>query len=715
MVGPHEIVLGGLVQFGRIDAIECGEHRRAGGLFALVGDGDRRLDEAARILHGERFVLPGLDGLVFERHAGGVADEAVGAGELRQCGCHRGGRIIGLAVESLQGMPGRTLGSTARLAMIAGRRRFAALVDDAIQLALATAAADGEVEGAVLTHGEVGERERSPRQELLLHPLVGRTLWLQVDRVHRPERPVADVEGFLVFGGELRAVAEGRTHGRPGADVDERRQAVRERVGPLATARTPAELAATGGMIDAGRSVPRRSKIPLHVGVVDEQFTIGVERHVVGVAVAGRPDFPGLPVGVGAHHVAAGGEHAGGVAVGVPHASDDLILVPVGRQPAGAVLGQFHAALIGPHAPHGLRFGDVFDGERHLRVVAADDHELLAVGREQDVVRTVLAAALEAAQRLDRIGHAVAVGVGDAIQAAARATVADDVQRVEGPEQSLGAGDRRGHLLHDRGPGAVERCGSDPRQAAAALIAGVETALGIAGQADPRPELVLGHDEQPFHGEAVGHVERRSGPQLGRSPRQHLAPRAFARLGHDLNGRRGLRGGGIGGVPRGVALDDRHAAVGAGEDQPAGEAAGPPVVGHHRRQFIVALLEVLGDIDRDGTLPFRARADLSAVDEERHAVVAAGHEHRLAGPAREHLGQTVGAVQVRPPDPRGRGGRGGGGRRFLDRIRGHGRHLFHGVFPARRGVDGRARQAGDENQLGQGGVAGGGCVPAGHG
>ena len=255
---------------------------------------------------------------------------------------------------------------------------------------------------------------------------------------HRAERPVADVESALIFGGELCAVAEGHANRRTGADVGQRRQAVGEAGGPLAGAAAPAEFAAAGGMVDTRRPVPGGAEIPFHVGVVDKHLAVGIEGEVVGIAIATGPHLPRLSLRIGAHDIAARREDSHGMAVGVPQPRDEQIFVPVGGQPAGSLRGQFHAALGGAHAAERLRFGDVFHLKRHLRVVAADDEQLRAIGGKLDVVWPMLAAPFEFAEFLDAIERVIAVGVAHAIEAAARPAVADDIERIKGPQETLG-------------------------------------------------------------------------------------------------------------------------------------------------------------------------------------------------------------------------------------------------------------------------------------
>src|SRR5205823_4127143 len=73
-----------------------------------------------------------------------------------------------------------------------------------------------------------------------------------------------------------------------------------------------------------------------------------------------------------------------------------------------------------------------------LRIVAAGDVDRLAVGREDQRMDAVLAAAVDAAQELDVVEAVVAVGIADAIQSVGAAALIDhDVQAVESVEQAV--------------------------------------------------------------------------------------------------------------------------------------------------------------------------------------------------------------------------------------------------------------------------------------
>ncbi len=91
-----------------------GEFRAVGLRVAAAGEGDGSGDAGLGRGGGEDLVGPGGDGLRLDRDAGGVAEEAVGAGEVGQ-GLGHGGGIL-LAMESLEfATEGAGLGDFLRL------------------------------------------------------------------------------------------------------------------------------------------------------------------------------------------------------------------------------------------------------------------------------------------------------------------------------------------------------------------------------------------------------------------------------------------------------------------------------------------------------------------------------------------------------------------------------------------------------------------------
>ena len=194
------------------------------------------------------------------------------------------------------------------------------------------------------------------------------------------------------------AVSELDADGAAGTDVDHRREAVHVIRGPLAGAAAPTELAAAGRVDDARLTMPRRTKVIFHVGVVGEHLAVRVEREVELVAIAGREDLPRLAVRVGLANPSTRREHTGRVTARIPIARQQDILVPVRRQSAGDSFRQSRSQLFSALAPHRLRWSIRLHLERQLRVIACNDVERLAVGRQTDCVWPVFAAARDRLQ-----------------------------------------------------------------------------------------------------------------------------------------------------------------------------------------------------------------------------------------------------------------------------------------------------------------------------
>ena len=352
------------------------------------------------------------------------------------------------------------------------------------------------------------------------------------------------------------------------------------------------------------------------------------------------------------------------MAPGVPETRDEEIFVPVGGQAARCFGGKLDTALVGADATERLRLGDIFHGERRKGVVAADDEQLLAIGGEADGMGAMLPAPLKGPELFDMIEDVVAVGVGRPVKATARAAVADDIQGVERPQEPLGTGELDRDLLHNRRLRAIERRRRDPHEPLVALIAGDQPSLGIGGEADPRAKHVLRHGEELLDLKAGEEIERlrRGRPGLAG---QRVFPRALPRLGNDADGDRLGRLAGGRALPRGVAGDHLLAAVGGGEDEPAGESSRASLVCDDGDQLIVAGLQIFCEVDGDGVFPGFALGDLFAIEEERHSIVGRGGDDPLFGPARKRLGEPVFTVVARAPDPVGeplfhRGNLGGG-------------------------------------------------------
>ena len=302
-----------------------------------AGEGEDGSEFGDGIFFGDRFFGPLSERLFFKSGAGG---EAEGTVAVRKVG--PGGGDGGVVLLQMEGFEGEALVAdilTGVLAIDWGRG-FGASVGDTVEAGLDAASAHGEVKGAVISDGEVGEGEGLAGHEFLDVCGVGGTVGLEVHGVEFSVGPVGDEEGFLIPGGKLRTGSKDNSGGRAGSDVGDGPEAVAVIVRPLHGAIAPAEFGTTDDVVDAGRAVPGSVEVPLHVGVVGEEFAVTVKIDVVLVAESGGDDFPGLAVGVGLADPAAGGEGAFHEAPPVD-AGKEVVLAPDFRDPAGLVFGKF--------------------------------------------------------------------------------------------------------------------------------------------------------------------------------------------------------------------------------------------------------------------------------------------------------------------------------------------------------------------------------------
>ena len=330
-----------------------------------------------------------------------------------------------------------------------------------------------------------------------------------MDGVEGAVGPVGGEEGVLILGGEFCPGAENSARGRAGSDVQGRGQAVGVVVGPATGTGAPTVVGAVDDVIDAVRNIPRGALVPLHVGVVGEEFAVLIEGEVELIAEAEGEEFHGFAFGIGAADVAAGGEFVFGVAAGVPHAREEVVLVPTD----GA--GFFHAG-----------------GE--VGVVAVGEINGLAVGREGEGVGAVFAAALHLAEEFEFIELIVAVGVAQAPEAAFVWRFTDhDVETVEGVEEAVGtdggAGSVGGLGAFGRGSGRRIRRGRDGREGdgefldlgagrgaegregdtikAPILVGGEKAAFVVEGEPDPGALRFFGNGVEELDLEAGSDLE----------------------------------------------------------------------------------------------------------------------------------------------------------------------------------------------------------------
>ena len=298
------------------------------------------------------------------------------------------------------------------------------------------------------------------------------------------------------------------------------------------------------------------------------------------------------------------------MAAGVPLAGEEQVFIPGERDAAFLEVG------------------------RGAGVVAGDDVDRLAVGREAQGVRAVLAGALEVLELFDRVVVVVAVGVAGAVEAAAGAAVDGEVEGVERTEHALGAGDGEVEALDAGGLVSADGGRGDAGEALAFLVGGEEAALGVEGDGDPGAEFLARDGQEALDLEAGGDLEelaRGAGQQGGAG--EDVAPGIDAHGAEDLDRESAAA---VAGGPAGVGDDVGDGAVFLDQGDFHGEAGGAAVVGDGDGQLVIALgAEAVGDLDLDGVGPFVALGDGAAVQADDEVVVSGGFEPGAFGGAGE--------------------------------------------------------------------------------
>ena len=146
-------------------------------------------------------------------------------------------------------------------------------------------------------------------------------------------------------------------------------------------------------MTDSRGSIPGRSEIPLHIGIVSEQLAFGIESDIVLVAVSHTEDFPVLTAFIDVTDPTAGRENPSRVSVRIPATRQQMIFVPVARNAAA---------------------GDLFG---QLRMVASSDEQRFAIRAECDGMRTMFAAAGNEHAVFIAIDQAVIICISQTMQA----------------------------------------------------------------------------------------------------------------------------------------------------------------------------------------------------------------------------------------------------------------------------------------------------------
>ena len=245
-------------------------------------------------------------------------------------------------------------------------------------------------------------------------------------------------------------------------------------------------------MVDAGGAIPRGVEVPLHVGVVSEHFTVGIEVDVVLVAEAGGDNFPLFSFGIGFANPSAGSFRTFHEAAAV-NAWHERVFAPAFRDPTGVVF-------------------------RQLGLVAADDVEGFAIGAGDDGVGAVLAAVfLKFAEEFDGVELVIAIGVFQTIKAAASMglVVDHDVEGIEGVAHSPGVTDIEidlfdvGILEGFSGSGSLEAVDGT------VLVTGEEAAFVVFAKNDPGTEFVLGNGIKALYQETFLNGEPINGCGFG--------------------------------------------------------------------------------------------------------------------------------------------------------------------------------------------------------
>ena len=305
--------------------------------------------------------------------------------------------------------------------------------------------------------------------------------------VHLAVAPIANEHRLLILRRELGPGAEGHARRGTRPDVADSRQVIHVVRRVLAGAVAPAELAAAGHLAHARRPVPRRVEVVLHVGVVSEQVALRVVGRVVLIAEADAEKLPLLTVRRDVVNAPARSHHPDHEPFAVRQSRQQVILAPMRRDFGRVVL-------------------------HHLRLVAADDREPLAVGVLHHRVRAVFAGAgFELAQQFDGVEVATLLRGRDLVQAGAVA-VNDDVEGVEGPAQPLGhaegfAVEFQRERSHGRLGGIFPIRRRHDEEAFVVLVAHDEPAVGQVRHRHPRALFLFRHGVEQFDLEPFGDLQ----------------------------------------------------------------------------------------------------------------------------------------------------------------------------------------------------------------
>ena len=170
-------------------------------------------------------------------------------------------------------------------------------------------------------------------------------------------------------------------------------------------------------MDDAGVSIPTGSDVPLHVGVVGEEITLGTERDVVCVSESTGDEFIPGAVEIGSNHIAGRRHPAHGVSARIPQPFQQYVLVGMLERRVAS------------------------QAFRRPNMVSMDEVERLAVGSQCNGVGTVLATPVPGGELFMHLERSIAIDIPKPVQSTAFGQwgvhVAVDVAMVEQPLDAL--------------------------------------------------------------------------------------------------------------------------------------------------------------------------------------------------------------------------------------------------------------------------------------
>ena len=146
-------------------------------------------------------------------------------------------------------------------------------------------------------------------------------------------------------------------------------------------------------MVDTGWAIPRRTKIPFHVGIVGKKLSVLIKGGIKWVPESVGDHFDFLSILIGLENESTGSHFATGVAITVPHAGKEVIFGPHASRPRTIKRSGF------------------------VGVVTKNEVERFAIRAWNDAVEAVFATPFELSQELLFVELPVVVGIAESIQA----------------------------------------------------------------------------------------------------------------------------------------------------------------------------------------------------------------------------------------------------------------------------------------------------------